>query len=733
MATLILSTVGTAVAGPLGGSIGAFIGQQIDSRLFAPKGREGPRLNDLRLQTSSYGTPIPRVFGTMRIAGTVIWATDIQEDRNREGGGKGRPSTTTYSYSASFAVALSARPIRAVHRIWADGKLLRGAAGDFKSETADFRLHLGSEDQVFDPLIASAEGADGTPAYRGLALAVFENLQLADFGNRIPSLTFEVEADADAVGIGDIVDDLSAGQAAADSDATLSGYAAHGADLRAAIEMLFAALPHHQIDDPDIVRFSDAIPDGSDLADDDLGAEPGEEGGARHRIERDGAGQTPVEVAIRYYEPVRDYQAGLQRAWLDGPDRAVERIDLPSALSAPRAKAIAEARLARLWSERETATVALPFRAMDVRPGDAVRIPGQSGVWRVAGFGLERMAVMLDLVRVAPAAQPVADMAAPGRAVSDPDLDHGPTVLHVLDLPGLDDALYDAPRLIVAAAGPSLGWRSAVLEVSYDGGASFASLGRTAPSAVMGQAASLLAGGQAAMIDAQSGVEVALLHDAMWLSSASDAALIAGANLALLGDELIQFGLAEPLGEGRFRLGRLLRGRRGTEWAMDAHSIGEGFVLIEAAAAKAINAPISALGGSIEVMATGLGDTDAPVSVSDSIAGLAIRPPAPVHLTAERLADGGIAFRWVRRSRLGWAWTSGSDVPLGEETESWQATVMPAVGAERTVETGQPDWTYMRADQLADGADMAGSYTLSVVQLGTHAESFTPARTVFTL
>ena len=63
----------------------------------------------------------------MRVAGTVIWSTDLIEDRNREGGGKGRPATTSYSYSASFAVALSARPVRAVHRIWADGKLLRGA------------------------------------------------------------------------------------------------------------------------------------------------------------------------------------------------------------------------------------------------------------------------------------------------------------------------------------------------------------------------------------------------------------------------------------------------------------------------------------------------------------------------------------------------------------------------------------------------------------------------------
>ncbi|MEO1170005.1 MAG: phage tail protein [Pseudomonadota bacterium] len=732
MATLILGTVGTALLGPLGGALGAFVGQQVDGELFGSGEREGPRLNDLRLQTSSYGTPIPRVFGTMRVAGTVIWATDIQENRNREGGRKGRPSTTTYSYSASFAVALSARPIRAVHRIWADGKLLRGAAGDFKSET-DFRLHLGSEDQAVDPLIASAEGAGGTPAYRGVALAIFENLQLADFGNRIPSLTFEIEADAGAVSIDAIVADLSAEQVVTDSDATLSGYAAHGADIRSAIATLFAALPHHQVDDPERLRFSNAIPVAAALDAESLGAEPGERGGPRCQVEREGAGKAPVEVAVRYYEPARDYQAGLQRAWLDGPGRAAERIDLPSALSAPRAKAIAEARLARLWSERETATVSLPFRAMELRPGDTLSIPGRSAIWRIAGFALERMAVSLELVRIQAAGAPLADAAAPGRVVSDPDLDHGPTRLEILDLPNLDDELRAAPRILVAAAGPSPGWRSAALEVSYDGGASFASLGRTAPPAVMGQAVDALGDGQAALFDLESGVEVELLHDDMWLSPASDDALVAGSNLAILGDELIQFGSAEALGEGRFRLGRLLRGRRGTEWAMDMHAPGERFVLIDATTIKTFDAPIAALGGSVELLASGLGDAGSPVSASDAIAGRSIRPPAPVHLTARRLPDGAIEFRWVRRSRLGWAWTSGSDVPLGEEEPSWRVVIEPAIGSARTADVGETVLHYSAADQLADGADMAGSYTLSVVQRGTHAESFAPARAIFTL
>ncbi|MDQ4088502.1 MAG: hypothetical protein M3177_10920, partial [Pseudomonadota bacterium] len=189
MATLILNAVGSAVGGPVGGMIGSIVGQTIDQTiLFAPKPRHGPRLGDLAVQTSTYGTPIPRIFGRMRVAGCVIWSTDLIETRSTSGGGKGQPKLVSYTYSASFAVALSARPIRSVGRIWADGKLLRGAAGDFKTETG-YRLYLGDEDQEADPLIASAEGADQAPAFRGVAYAIFEGFQLADYGNRIPSLT----------------------------------------------------------------------------------------------------------------------------------------------------------------------------------------------------------------------------------------------------------------------------------------------------------------------------------------------------------------------------------------------------------------------------------------------------------------------------------------------------------------------------------------------------------------
>lgn len=91
--------------------------------------------------------------------------------------------TAGYSYTVSFAVALCEGPVTRIGRVWADGKPLSLA-------DLTWRLHKGEGDQNADPLIEAVEGA--TPAYRGVAYVVFEEMDLTPFGNRVPQLSFEV-------------------------------------------------------------------------------------------------------------------------------------------------------------------------------------------------------------------------------------------------------------------------------------------------------------------------------------------------------------------------------------------------------------------------------------------------------------------------------------------------------------------------------------------------------------
>ncbi|GGD98814.1 hypothetical protein GCM10011529_01170 [Polymorphobacter glacialis] len=173
MATLVLGTVGRVLGGPIGGLVGSFVGGLVDRNIFGGgAAREVGRVGNLAVQSAAYGEPIPIVIGRMRIAGNLLWTSGIAEASSRSGGGKrGGAATTTYSYSASFAVGLAGREIDAIGRIWADGRLIRDAGGLFLSPVT-MRSHRGSETQAADPLIAAFEGDSGAPAYRGVAYVV---------------------------------------------------------------------------------------------------------------------------------------------------------------------------------------------------------------------------------------------------------------------------------------------------------------------------------------------------------------------------------------------------------------------------------------------------------------------------------------------------------------------------------------------------------------------------------
>jgi hypothetical protein len=90
-----------------------------------------------------------------------------------------------------------------------------------------------------------------------------------------------------------------------------------------------------------------------------------------------------------------------------------------------------------------------------------------------------------------------------------------------------------------------------------------------------------------------------------WLTSCDDDAMSAGANLALIGRELIQFADVTPLGGGRFTLARLMRGRVGTESAIPDHAIGEAFCVIEAGSLQSIPLPITSIGTQVTARVVG--------------------------------------------------------------------------------------------------------------------------------
>jgi len=707
MATLVLTAVGTAVGGPIGGAIGALIGQSVDHALFGTR-KEGPRLVELAVQTSSYGSQIPKLFGTMRVAGTVIWATDLIESRASSRSGKGQPSVSTYSYAASFAVLLSARAVLGVGRIWAEGKLLRGAAGDFKTATG-FRLHLGGEDQAVDPLIASAEGA--SPAYRGCAYAVFEMLQLADFGNRIPSLTFEVIADEGVVLVSTIAKAL-AGEVSGVAALAVGGFAASGGSVRAVLEMLGQAGGAWFAPSGAGLVMRDAA--GTSVAVADEGFAVSGKGVRRARAVA-AIETVPRTVTVGYYDAARDYQAGVQRARRPGAGVRDERVEVPAVLDAGAAKTVAEAMLARAEAGRVHRTVAAGFGAMAIAPGACVTVAGEAGVWRVADVSIEGMVTTLGLVPLVAASLPAT--ATSGRVSGAVDAVVGATILRAFEVPGLEETSLRAPRMTVVAAGSGAAWRQAALLYSVDDGVSWVAAGATAAPAVLGTIVVVASGAPATLVDRRGAFEIILAHADMELGDADAAALDRGVNLALIGDELVQFARADPLGGARWRLSGLLRGRRGSEAAAGTQAVGDRFVLIEAETARAFDLPVSVLGREVRVMASGVGDAT-PVETRCVMRGASVVPPSPVHFGWRGEADGGATVRWTRRSRAGWRWIDGVDAPLAEESEAYRVRLTTGTtGTDvRDIDVAVP-WIVLSA------AERSGPVGVAVRQRGVFGES----------
>ena len=669
MATILLSSVGS-LFGPVGQIAGTLAGNAIDSALFAPKDIEGARLKELAVSGSSYGTPIAAQYGRMRVPGTIIWSTDLSEHGERQGNGKGQPKTVSFSYSVSFAVALASRPIDDVGRIWADGNLLRGAAGDLKSG-GRLRIHRGHGDQPRDPLMEAALG-ETCPAFRGTAYAVFENLDLTDFGNRIPALSFEVFA-GDASRMVETM--LAGSDVGADETARfpeLSGFSHEGGSLREVLELVGRLHPLAPRGGAEGIVLA-----GTEVAEEPTSlslpaawdeGEFGRQAGSRNsRSSEPGTTLT----ALRYYDPARDYQAGLQHA--QGGDPANLVLQFPGALAATDALGLASRANRRASIQREQMLWRCAQLDPAIGPGAIVTAPGHAGLWQVTGWEWRERGVELELVRFRSSQA--------GNAAADPGAYPAPsdrlpvtTILRVFETPW-DGNGSGSNRRVYAAAGAADGrWSGCALYAERDG-ALVATGQSVTERAVLGELVEPLAPSNAIRFEPRAQCQIRLYDGTQQLSPSDPAGIAQGENRLLIGGEVVQFGQARPDGEGLWILTGLLRGRGGTEIEAGAgHPAQTAATLLDNRLVELAPETISASTGALA--AIGPWD-DQPVLAEIENAGSSLRPPGPVHGTLTLSASGAVRMQWIRRARGQWLWLDEVEPPLVEEREAYEVGYGP--------------------------------------------------------
>jgi hypothetical protein len=486
-------------------------------------------------------------------------------------------------------------------------------AGDWNTMAEYFgapTVYPGDEAQMPDPTIQGVNGTDATPAFRGICYAVWDNFPLAIFGNRIPNMraqvnfsAFESSPTADPT-IDAVVLDLCerAGLEPTDVDVsklsaenvfpnnTVSGYVVdHIGTAADALKELMLPYFFGACESDGLIKFvpktvyadwgSPAEP--FVIAEDDLGLV---EDKAKIEEEQKQEQDLPLITTVLYNDVALNWQQGKQAKQRNARTvvgtRQQQILSLPLSLDDTIARQIAEASLYSAWTGRESFKTNL-WRALyillDATDVVYMMYEGQAIEVRIVkmslgqGFTFNVQAMAHDVRDYGSAVQGV-----PSSGFTPPTIVSAvPTIMWILDLPLLRDSDSNPTGsgfyLIISAHGPQ--WPGAEIYQSSDN-SDFTELDTDHTEASYGYAINALPAPVSPWTwDTVNTLNLSLAEGT--LASESDLNVLNGANALIVGSEVIQFANAIQNSDGSWTISRLLRGRRGTEYACGTHAAGE--------------------------------------------------------------------------------------------------------------------------------------------------------------
>ena len=402
---------------------------------------------------------------------------------------------------------------------------------------------------------------------------------------------------------------------------------------------------------------------------------------------------------------------------------SVEEVQVPVGMTAAEAKGVADSMaLDRALSNIRTEIAVLADYAQ-VEPTDIVTITGPGGeTYRMRVLSRLDTYPVLTLELVQDAAEILADSGTTTTDYTESSTVAAPadTVMLLLDIPILRDADDDA-GFYWAARGSARPYPGSALMRSTDN-IQYEQISTITESATLGTTVDALdnwAGGR--VFDEASSVQVNVGYGT--LSSSTRAAVLnGGVNAARVGNEIIQFHTATLVSAGVYTLTGLLRGCRGTEWAMTGHAVGEDFVILQTTGLRRIDMNSSQLGVSRYYRGVTFGrDIDTATAESFSNSGVGLKPFAPVHVRGSRNASNDLTIEWTRRSRLSVRMIGalGISVPLGEESLAFEVDIVVPGSPDvvRTIDATDIEADYTAAQQTADGLTPGNAVTARIYQV----------------
>lgn len=521
---------------------------------------------------------------------------------------------------------------------------------------------------------------------------------------------------------------VKAGLTAGDVDVTalsdtVSGYAVgRPMTARAAIETLQQAFFFDAVESDTKLKFvkrggASAVT----IPADDLGAaEPGGEPEDLVTIERQDETEAPRQVTVQYFNGQGGYAQGSEYA-RRLVTRATEQafIELPIVLTPDQARQAAEVLLYNAHLERMPLKWNTSLKYDRYEPTDVVTLNNgtTSYVTRITRKRNEGQRIVWEGVLDHAGAHSGAGSGATSQTDPTALAVPGPALLELLDIPLLRDADDDA-GFYAAMAGVLSGWRGGVLFSSPDG-VDYTQAGAVASGTAIGAATTALGNWTGGNFWDEGNTVTVRLGSGTLASSTRDAVL-AGANTALLGSEIIQFRTATLVSGTTYTLSGLLRGRFGTEAGQSTHAIGDRFVLLQVGGMVRVDRPTSELNIARQYKAVSYGLAIASAAAqSFANSGAGKKPLPPTALRGFRNAANDAIFTWTRRTRVGAAWRDYVDASLGETAESYEVDVMQGTTVKRTLTSTTPTVTYTSAQQVTDfGSNQAiGTISVRVYQI----------------
>lgn len=399
--------------------------------------------------------------------------------------------------------------------------------------------------------------------------------------------------------------------------------------------------------------------------------------------------ETPAQVTVRYVNASNDYQDGAESSdRLLGPGIGVQVYEVPVGLTPAEARTLADVQIMDVAaSQRKFGPVSLSNDYAHLEPTDVVTLTDTDastyrgrvltmrsggGVHTIEGV-IEDASILTSTIATDSDYDESADVAG---AVE--------TVLELLDIPLLRDD-DDGPGFYAAFKGAATPWPGCVLFGSADG-VTYTQIGSAIAEATqIGECTTTLGdwtGGT--VFDEKNSVTVDV-GDQTLASWSRDEILAGTATGYVIGSELLYARTATLSSPGVYVLTGLLRGRRGTEWAIAGHAASERFVALPASGRGLRRVTISAtdIGVTRYYKAVTAGRALSTATAQTlACAGVSQKPFAPVDLRAS-VSDSAVEVTWTRRTRYAtrFAGTGGISVPLGETSEAYEIDLYDNVAA----------------------------------------------------